>query len=283
MPPTAPDHDVAPLTGVEVVTIAVNLPGPAAVARLAALGAHVVKVEPPAGDPLAVYTRGAYDELSFGQDVVAIDLKSSEGQAHLHRLLEGADVLVSSHRRSALTRLGLGWEDLHVAHPRLVHVAIVGQPGAGADVPGHDLTYQAVNGLIDGTNPPRVLVADLAGADRAALEAVAALLGRGVSGPGRLVEVALSEAAHDMARPLRWGMTSPGGLLAGGFPAYGIYPSADGRVAVAALEPHFHRRLLEALAVDDSADALAACFATRTGAEWQQWAAEHDLPLEVVA
>lgn len=279
----AADAPDAPLTGVEVVSIAVNLPGPVAAARLAALGAHVVKVEPPTGDPLATYTRDAYDELCVGQDVVALDLKSEQGQAQLHHLLEAADVLVSSHRRTALARLGLGWPDLHAAHPRLVHVAIVGQPGAGADVPGHDLTYQAVNGLIDGTTLPRVLLADLAGADRAALEAVAALVGRGATGEGRLIEVALSEAARDMARPFRWGMTSPGGLLAGGFPAYGVYPCADGRVAVAALEPHFHRRLLEALEVEDSADALAAAFARRTGAEWQQWAAERDLPLEVVA
>jgi len=282
MPPTPLDHAVAPLAGVEVVTIAVNLPGPVAAARLAALGAHVVKVEPPSGDPLSTYTRGAYDELCVGQDVVAVDLKSPQGQAELHRLLERTDVLLSSHRRAALTRLGLGWEALHPAHPRLVHVAIVGQPGAAADVPGHDLTYQAVNGLIDGTTLPRVLLADLAGADRAALEAVAALVGRGATGEGRMVEVALSEAARDMARPFRWGMTSPGGLLAGGFPAYGVYVCADGRVAVAALEPHFHRRLLEVLGVADSADALAAVFATRTGAEWRQWAAQHDLPLEVV-
>ncbi|MEO3935205.1 CoA transferase [Dermatophilaceae bacterium Soc4.6] len=282
MPPSTPDHAAAPLTGVEVVTIAVNLPGPVAAARLAALGAHVVKVEPPSGDPLSLYTREAYDELSVGQDVVTIDLKSPSGQAQLHQLLEGADVLLSSHRRSALARLGLGWEPLHAAHPRLVHVAIVGQPGVGADVPGHDLTYQAVNGLIDGTTLPRVLLADLGGAERAALEAVAALVGRSATGEGRLVEVALSLAAKDMARPFRWGMTTPGGLLAGGFPGYAVYPSADGRVAVAALESHFHRRLLEALAVEDSAEALAAAFVTRTGAQWARWAAEHDLPLEVV-
>ena len=95
--------------------------------------------------------------------------------------------------------------------------------------------------------------------------------------------MALSDAARDMARTYRWGMTRPGGLLGGAFPAYGVYDSADGRVAVAALEPHFHRRLLEGLGVDDTTEALAAAFATRTGAQWVTWAAEHDVPLTVVA
>lgn len=271
-----------PLAGVEVVTIAVNLPGPVAAARLAALGAHVTKVEPPGGDPLASYVRSAYDELRVGQVVVRLDLKTPDGLARLHDLLASADLLLTSHRPSALARLGLGWAALHEAHPRLVQVAVVGHPGEGAEVPGHDLTYQAVSGLVEDGRLPRVLVADLAGADRAALEAVAALLGRGPTGGGCYVEVALSEAAADMARPVRWRLTTPGALLGGGFPAYGVYASADGWLAVAALEPHFHRRLLDALGVDDTPEALAAVLATRPGADWAGWAAEHALPLAVV-
>lgn len=267
-----------PLADVRVVTIAVNVPGPVAAARLAAFGAHVTKVEPPGGDPLAAFAGPGYDELRAGQEVVTLDLKREDGRATLHELLATADVLLTSHRPAALARLGLSWDELHAAHPRLVQVAVVGHPGEGADVPGHDLTYQAVNGLL-GAELPRVLLADLGGGDRAALEALAALLGRGPDGPGTYREVALSEAAADMARPLRWGLTRPGGLLAGGFPAYGVYACADGRVAVAALEPHFHRRLLEVLGVADTHDALRAAFAAGTRAEWEAWAAEHDLPL----
>ncbi|GAA1897376.1 CoA transferase [Lapillicoccus jejuensis] len=267
-----------PLAGVRVVTIAVNVPGPVAAARLAALGAHVTKVEPPGGDPLAAFAGPGYDELRAGQEVVTLDLKTDDGRAALHGLLSSADLLLTSHRPAALARLGLSWSQLHAAHPRLVQIAIVGHPGEGADVPGHDLTYQAVNGLL-GAEMPRVLLADLGGGDRAAIEALAALLERGADGPGTYREVALSQAAHDMARPRRWGLTQPGGLLAGGFPAYGVYACADGRVAVAALEPHFHRRLLEVLGVEDTRAALAAAFAGRTRAEWESWAAAHDLPL----
>ena len=171
-----------PLAGVEVVTIAVNLPGPVAAARLADLGARVVKVEPPAGDPLAQYTPEAYAELSAGQEVVRLDLKTETGTDGLHALLATADVLLTSHRPSALARLGLSWDDLHARHPRLIQVAVVGHPGPGTEVPGHDLTYQAVHGLVDGLGLPRVLLADLAGGDRAALGAVAALVGRSRSG-----------------------------------------------------------------------------------------------------
>ena len=267
-----------PLAGVRVVTIAVNVPGPVAAARLAALGAHVTKVEPPGGDPLAAFVGAGYDELRVGQEVVTLDLKATDGRAALHDLLSSADVLLTSHRPAALARLGLSWDELHAAHPRLVQVAIVGHPAQDAEVPGHDLTYQAVNGLL-GADLPRVLLADLGGGDRAAIEALAALLGRGADGVGTYREVALSEAAADMARPYRWGLTRPGGLLAGGFPAYGVYACADGRVAVAALEPHFHRRLLEVLGVEDTHEALAAAFAGRTRAAWEAWAAEHDVPL----
>ena len=212
-----------------------------------------------------------------------LDLKADADRERLHGLLADADVLVTSHRPSALARLGLAWDRLHERHPRLVQVAIVGDPGEGAETPGHDLTYQAANGLVEPDRPPRVLVADLGGGDRATIEGLAALLARATTGEGRYCEVALSDAAHDMGRPLRWGMTGPGDLLGGGFPAYGVYPSADGHVAVAALEPHFHRRLLEVLGVDDTAAALAAVFAGRSGAEWTAWAVEHDVPLTVLA
>ena len=106
-----------PLDGVRVVTLAVNVPGPVACARLLALGAEVVKVEPPAGDPLAHYSRAWYDELARGQRVVALDLKTDEGRAALDGLLADADLLVTANRPAALGRLGLSWDALHARHP----------------------------------------------------------------------------------------------------------------------------------------------------------------------
>lgn len=281
-----------PLQGIRVVSTAVNVPGPVAVARLVALGAEAVKVEPPAGDPLEAASPDWYAELSAGQRVVRLDLKDSADRDRLGELLAGADVLVTSSRTGALERLGLGWEALHARHPRLCQVAVVGHPAPDDDLPGHDLTYQATLGLLGFAGPqdeprmPVVLLADLAGAERAVTEALAALLQRGTTGQGTRREVALSDAAEAMSAPLRHGLTVPGGALGGGHPAYRLYAARRGHVAVACLEPHFFTRLLELLELQpdggDLVQRLVAVFATRTAAEWEAWGREHDLPLAEV-
>jgi alpha-methylacyl-CoA racemase len=271
-----------------VVSIAVNLPGPVAAARLASLGASVTKVEPPTGDPLALVCRPWYDELVRGQTVHTLDLKEEAGRARLHELLGSADLMITSHRAAGLERLGLGWADLQARHPRLCHVAIVGQPAPDDGLPGHDLTYQAAHGLLEprpGETPemPAVLVADLGGAERAATEALAALVHRSRTGQASRREVALTSAAAAMAAPLRHGLTTAGGLLGGALPAYGIYPAAVGHVALAALEPHFFARLTALLGVSGTRAELEAAFATRSAAEWEEWARAQDLPLTAVA
>ena len=291
MPDSSPTTSAAPsgdptdaaipasLAGLRVVTIAINLPGPVAAARFVDLGAHVTKVEPPGGDPMAQASGAAYAELASGQEVVRLDLKDPAHREQLHALLDTADLLITSSRPSALARLGLGWDEVHAAHPRLSVVAIVGSPSPDAEIAGHDLTYQAVVGLLDPDTMPRVLLADLAGAERAVTEGLALLVGRAATGVGAFTEVALSAAAESMARTMRWGLTSPGGPLAGGDPAYGVYRAREGHVAVAALEPHFLTRLLETLEVDGSREGFSAAFARRTASEWETWALERDLPL----
>jgi crotonobetainyl-CoA:carnitine CoA-transferase CaiB-like acyl-CoA transferase len=268
-----------PLAGTRVVSLAINLPGPAAAARLAALGASVTKVEPPAGDPMRAFSAGWYEQLIRGQTVVTLDLKDPAGRADLARRLDGTDLLVTSHRPSALARLGLDWAALHQRHPRLCQVAIVGHPGPGAEIAGHDLTYQAAAGVLSPPALPTVLVADLAGAERAVADGLATLVERARTGLGAVREVALSQVADDLAEPLRRGLTAPGGILGGGLPGYRLYPAAAGHVAVAALEPHFWQRLTALLGLPASGAGLAAVLATRTAGDWQRWAAEHDVPL----
>jgi alpha-methylacyl-CoA racemase len=282
-----PLTDDGPLAGVRVVSIAVNIPGPVAAARLAALGAAVTKVEPPAGDPLQHAAPGYYEELVGGQDVTALDLKTDDGLTALHDLLASADLFLTAHRTSALGRLGLGWDELHARHPRLSQVAIVGHPAPDDHLPGHDLTYQATTGTLAGApgeapRMPTVLVADLGGAERASTEALATLVERGRTGIGTYREVPLSVAAEVMAGPVRHGMTTPRGPLGGAHPAYGLYAAREGHVACAALEPHFFRRLCELLGVTGSRAELEAAFATRTATQWQRWAIEHDLPVTAV-
>lgn len=272
----------APLTGVRVVSIAINLPGPAAVARLARQGASVTTVIPPSGDPMEQFAKGYFDELHVGQEIRRVDLKSDEGRAEVDELLSAADVFVTSSRPSALRRLGLDFAAVHVRHPQVCQVDIVGYPGEQAEVPGHDLTYQADTGLLGEGSMPTTLVVDLAGSERAAAEAAAALVARARVGEGVRREVPLSDLAETMSRPLAHGLTAPGALLGGGLPVYGIYDSADGPIALAALEPHFTVRLLEVLGIapeELSRDRLQEVFFGRTATEWAAWASEHDLPL----
>jgi alpha-methylacyl-CoA racemase len=272
-----------PLDAVRAVSLAVNVPGPTTAARLAALGATVIKVEPPAGDPLAAAHPAWYDELRAGQQVVTLDLKQTADRVRLDELLGPADLLLTSSRPAALARLGLAWAELHARFHRLCQVAIVGHPAPDQDRPGHDLTYAAAHGLVVPPDLPRTLVADLGGAELAATAAVALLLARERGGEAGYAEIALADAASAFAAPVRHGATAPGGSLGGGSPSYGLYRTAEGWLAVACLEPHFQRRLAEQLGFDDlTHEALGNAFRARTAEEWEAWARERDLPLGAV-
>jgi alpha-methylacyl-CoA racemase len=268
------------LEGIGLVTLAQNVPGPAAAARLRDFGASVVKVEPPGGDPLASSNPAYYEALTTGQEVVLLDLKSDTGRVQLDERLAEADVLLTSNRPTALARLGLGTKELHTRHPRLCHVAITGYPAPREDEPGHDLTYLADFGLLSPPEMPRTLLADLAGAERAVSATLALLLDRERGRGAGYAEVPLFEAAAFFAEPLRHGITKPGAHLGGGFPGYGLYEARDGWVAVAALEAHFWERLLLELGLEEATrEDLEGVFRRETAEAWEIWAEKRDLPL----
>jgi crotonobetainyl-CoA:carnitine CoA-transferase CaiB-like acyl-CoA transferase len=98
------------LKGIRVLSLCLNLPGPAALMRCRQMGATCVKLEPPAGDPMGLYQATAYKVLHEGVRVITADLKSAPGQKVLHGELAKADVLLTSFRPSALDKLGLGWK-----------------------------------------------------------------------------------------------------------------------------------------------------------------------------
>ena len=263
--------------------MAVNLPGPLAASRLRRFGAAITKIEPPSGDPLATASPALYRALSTGQQVVHLNLKQDDGRQRLDDLLHESDLLLTASAPSSLARLGLAWKDLCARYPRLCQVAIVGNPGAGAERPGHDLTYQASLGLLRPPELPRLLLADLAGAERAVSEALALLLARDRIGAGGYAEVSLTEAGAAFAVPFLHGLTAPGGLLGGGSPVYNLYPTREGWLAIACIEPQFQERLKRALGIDQlTHDELERAFGQRTAREWEAWAQAHDLPLTAV-
>jgi crotonobetainyl-CoA:carnitine CoA-transferase CaiB-like acyl-CoA transferase len=224
-----------------------------------------------------------YGRLHQGQVIHRLNLKDPGDRARLDALLAESDLLLTASRPTALTRLGLGWPLLHAHFPRLSQVALVGYPAPRHDQPGHDLTYQAQAGLVEPPVLPRACIADWAGAQEAVIAALALLLAQARGQRGQYVAVSLAEAAERYAEPLRHGLTTPGGLLGGGVAGYHVYPTQDGWVAVAALEPHFQQRLAEELAIPAlTQDRLARAFATRTAAAWEAWAAARDLPIVAV-
>ncbi|PKO78747.1 MAG: CoA transferase [Betaproteobacteria bacterium HGW-Betaproteobacteria-15] len=291
-----------PLRGVRILSLALNLPGPAALMRLKAMGATCLKAEPPgpkgapagtSGDPMGQYNPTAYATLHDGIKVLGIDLKSDKGQARLHQALARSDVLLTSFRPSALVKLGLDWKALHKAYPQLSLVTIVGAPGARAEEPGHDLTYLADAGLITGLDLPATLFADMGGALMASEAVLQAVLAQKTSGKGSFQAVALSDAASWLALPRSWGLTQAQGAVGGAHAGYRVYPCKNGRVAVAALEPHFAASLCAAAAVPfegmgtmfkpDTHAVMARFVAGKTRQQLDKLAIAKDIPLHTLA
>ena len=279
-----------PLRGTRVLSLALNLPGPAALMRLAHMGANCTKVNPPAGDPMQHYTPDGYALLHTGIQHRTLDLKTSAGQAALHKLLPKTDVLLTSFRPSALNKLGLGWRALHKQYPALSVIEVVGAPGMLAEIPGHDLTYQAEVGLVHGMDLPPSLFADMGGALMASEATLKAVLMLKTTGQGSRHEVALSEAAAWLALPRQLGLTTPDGAVGGAHAGYRIYACKNGRVALAALEPHFAARICEAAGVkliDPVKDlfkpaarrGIESFMASQTRAQLNKLAKDKDIPL----
>ncbi len=288
MTPT-PTPSWQPLQGVRILSLALNLPGPAALMRCRQMGATCRKLEPPGGDPMGQYNPAAYGQLHENIEMLTADLKTETGQQLLHGELAQADVLITSFRPSALVKLGLTWPALHRQHPHLSQIAIVGAPGERAEEPGHDLTYLAENDLVTGLDLPATLYADMGGSLMASEAVLQAVMHQRSKGQGVYLEIALSSAAGYLALPRAWGLTRPGAAIGGGHAGYRVYPCQDGRVALAALEPHFALRLCAAARIEAASmqsmfepathEAVAAFLLTRTRSELDALAQEKDIPL----
>jgi len=231
-----------PLAGLLVVDLSRYLPGPFASRELRRLGARVVRLQRPGGDPLGELAPAWDEALNAGKETVVIDLKADPEQGRA--LCAEADVVLESFRPGVVERLGLRPDDLP---DTVVYCSLT---GFGADDPrvGHDLNYQGWAGLLADTAPamPPVQIADLAaGALYAVAEILAALLERQRTGKGRRITISMTHNAHGLAAH-RLGGEPFQRLLTGGLACYRIYATADGRhLTVAALEPKFFQRLCE--------------------------------------
>ena len=275
---------MALLDQVLVINTGLNLPAPRAAQMLQEMGATVIKVEPPSGDTFDYFCQPWYQAMHQNIQIQRIDLKTEAGQQAMHALLGRAQILITSQRPAALIRMGLEPKYLHQRYPDLSIVNIVGAPTPRAHLPGHDLTYQAQAGLVDPPRLPRSLIADMSGAQQAVIAALA-LLHHG----GGIQEVALSSAAQLYQEPLAYQLTGPGNFLGGKHAGYNLYQTADGYIALAALEHYFWPALQQLFPTlpDNPLDArahatLTAGFRTQTTQYWNTNARERDIPLEAV-
>lgn len=306
------------LDGLRVLDLTRLLPGPVATLRLAELGADVLKIEPPgegdytrtmlqsdadraAGTPSAFYRL-----VNRGKRQLALDLKSADGRAQLIALARESDVLVESFRPSVMARLGVGYDVLRDANPKLVYCAITGfgADGPFVDKAGHDLNYVAYAGVLDqlaapdGTPIlPNFQIADLLGGALAAVtQILAALWHVARGGDGRCLNVSMTHAVHShnvmahiaLANQAEPSTRAGAGLLNGGVPCYNVYRTRDDRfIALGALELKFWETLCKAIGRPEWAarhwslgeapggagaaeltQALAAIFRERTRDEW---------------
>jgi crotonobetainyl-CoA:carnitine CoA-transferase CaiB-like acyl-CoA transferase len=248
------------LTGVRVLDLGVWRPVPHATALLGEMGASVIKVEPPGGDPLRSFP-DLYTSLNARKRVVEVDLKSRTGRAQVLDLAAGADVVAEGFRPGVMERLGVGYEIVRNSNPGIVYCSVTGFGSAGplAHAPGHDLNYQAWSGVLGERAPevfrPGVPVADLAAGSYAAMAICAALLARERDGAGDHIEVPMTDVLATWAapgtrldaprapdRPIR-------------HPAYGTFRCArDEWITLGVLtEDHFWRPLCEQLGLTDVA------------------------------
>lgn len=287
---------MGPLQGLSVVDLSRYLPGPFASRELLELGARVVRLLPPDGDPMAELAPAWHDALNRGKETVLLDLKEDPEAGRA--LCAEADVVLESFRPGVVDRLGIGPEDLPDS---IVYCSLTGFGVGGPHErrAGHDLNYLGWAGVLADTAPamPPAQIADLAGGALTAVARIlAALLERERTGRGAHIVVSLTHAAHRLVSHRLGGEPIPR-MLTGGLACYRVYVTADGRhLTVGALETAFFARLCELLdlaeladrqfdpdAQEELGDALAQRIASKPLAAWLELFEGEDVSVGPVA
>ena len=282
-----------PLSGVKVVELAGIGPGPYAGQLLADMGADVVVVDRPGGGmPKAIDGRGKRS--------IVLDLKKPDAVEALLKLVATADILIEGLRPGVTERMGVGPEACHAVNPGLIYGRMTGwgQTGPWSHMAGHDINYIGMTGVLnaigkDGQPPvvPLNMIGDFGGGSMFLVTGIlAALIERGRTGKGNIVDAAIVDGTHSlmsfvhgMAGIGQWRTAREGNLLDGAAPFYRCYTTADGKfMAVGCIEPQFFAAMMERLPIDaqiyggqhDRAafgkqhEMLEDVFATKSRDEW---------------
>ena len=289
------ENAATPLAGIKVIEVGQNIAGPYASEILASLGAEVIKIERPGtgddargwGPPFWRGTATTFQAMNHGKKSIALDLKQAGHVALLKQLAGEADVFVQNMRPGSLEALGLGPEVLRALNPRLVYCSLwaFGHKGPRRLAPGYEPMVQAFSGIfsINGpeTAPPArvgMQVLDLGTGLWAALGCLAALLRRGTTGRGCVVDASLFETALGWLQVMMAGFHATGRQPArhrSGNPNVVVFQAlqtADGEVVVAAANDRLFAKLARVAGREDWA--RDARFATnhQIGIEWPRHA-----------
>lgn len=287
---------MGPLAGIKVVEMAGIGPGPFCAMMLSDMGAEVIRV-----DRLAHKGSGhRANVLNRGRRSIAVDLKNPDGVAAVQQLIDGADVVIEGFRPGVMERLGLGPDTCLARNPRLIFGRMTGwgQSGPLAPAAGHDINYISIGGALGAMGysdrppaPPLNLIGDFGGGAMYLLAGVlAALVERGTSGQGQVIDAAMTDGTASLLSPF-YGMMAMGmwtkermdNRLDGGAHYYGSYACSDGKfISIGSIEPQFYALLLELCEIDDPEFAkqndkqhwaslrgkLEALFVTQTRDHW---------------
>ncbi len=305
------------LDGVRVIDLSQYIPGPFATRQLADLGAEVIKIEPPGGDPMRRFMHRddaapspppspIYRHLNRGKRVCELDLKSTGGREALAALIVDADILLESFRPGVLARLGFDREQLDRLNPGLIHCALsgYGQTGPYADRSGHDINYCALSSqsIISGTAQQPVVsyppIADHASALQAAVAMLAALHARKNRDSGIYLDISITESilAWQYLPMLTQADDRATEILNGGAACYNLYQCADGEfVSLGAIESVFWRNFCNAVEQPQWIDRqlasmpqraliaeVAALFLQQPGAHWSARLDQVDCCFEIL-
>ena len=298
---------IAALNGYVVMDLTTQLPGPYCSMLLADLGASVIKVEPPGGDPLRKFT-SAFASVNRGKRDIVIDLKNKTGQEVMHRLMARADVVMEGFRPGVAERLGVDYASVSHFNPSVVYCSIsgFGQDGPYRNRAGHDINYLAIGGLLSQQKPPAVppvLISDLSSGMYGALAIIAGLMDRQKTGTGCYIDLSMTDCilswmALDIARTANAPVGDSPPFLEN-IPHYGIFETSDNRYISIGIvhEDHFWAHLCDALGLADWRDwsseiritheaeireKLRTVFSSGSCKEWDQRLSEADVPCGII-
>jgi len=253
-----------PLAGLKVLELEGLGPAPFCGMMLADMGAEVISLTRKSSDkprPDAVSERG--------KQSIAVNLKSPEGVALVHRLCASVDVLIEGFRPGVAERLGIGPEDCMAHNPKLVYGRMTGwgQDGPLAQAAGHDLNYIALSGALHGMGdpnyppkPPLNLVGDFGGGGMfLAFGVMCAVFEAGRSGKGQVIDVSMVEGAATLMHMMyawmadgRWQDKRGSNMLDGAAHFYDSYETSDGKyITLGAIEPQFYQLMRDKLELTD--------------------------------